>query len=141
MSRFARAAGPNSPRSSPTCRRAWLTRRLTDAVARVSALSARLTTAWQVPRLPRFTLPGDPRNGDVPSRFTIGREPRCDLVIPDLSVSRWHADLTRVGGHWLLCDLGSMNGTRRNGWRVNSPVPVKEGDQLSFGRVTFIVGG
>ncbi len=117
-----------------------LTKRLTDAVARVSGLSARLTAAWRAPRLPRFTLPGDPRDTDVPPRFTIGREPWCDLVIPDLTVSRRHADLMRADGRWLLCDLGSTNGTRRNGWRVSSPVPVQAGDQLTFGQVTFIVG-
>jgi FHA domain/DUF1707 SHOCT-like domain len=121
-----------------------LTRRLTDAVARASALSARLTAAWRTPRLPRFTLPvalpGDPLDRAMSPRFTIGREPGCDLVIPDLTVSRRHADLTRVGDHWLLCDLGSMNGTRRNGWRISSPVPVQVGDQLTFGRITFLVG-
>jgi len=121
-----------------------LTRRLTDAVARASAVSARLTAAWRTQWLPRFTLPvtlpGDPLDLAMPPRFTIGREPGCDLVIPDLTVSRRHADLTRVGDRWLLCDLGSMNGTRQNGWRISSPVPVQVGDQLTFGQITFLVG-
>jgi FHA domain/Domain of unknown function (DUF1707) len=116
-----------------------LSRRLCDAVARASAISQRLTAAWRLPRLPLLTLPGDPPDGGAPSGFTIGREPGCDLVIGDLTVSRLHARLTGTGGHWLLCDLGSMNGTRRNGWRVSSPVPVQVGDQVTFGRVTFIV--
>ncbi len=121
-----------------------VTRRLTDAVARMSALSDRLSAAWRLPRLPLLTLPGDPptevRPGSAaPPGFTIGREPGCDLVIPDLTVSRLHAKLTRMGGRWLLWDLGSMNGTRRNGWRISSPVPVQAGDQLTFGNVTFIV--
>ena len=117
-----------------------LARRLTDVVARMSGLSARLAAAWRAPRLPRLTLPGDPRDSGVPSRFTIGREPWCDLVIPDLTVSRRHADLMRADGRWLLRDLGSTNGTRRNGWRISSPVPVQAGDQLTFGLVTFVVG-
>ena len=117
-----------------------LTRRLTDAVARMSAFSDRLTAAWRLPRLPRLTLPSDPPDSAVPPGFTIGRGPGCDLVIPDLTVSRLHAKLTRMGGRWLLWDLGSMNGTRRNGWRISSPVPVQVGDQLTFGLVTFIVG-
>jgi hypothetical protein len=117
-----------------------LARRLSDAAARVSGLSARVAAAWRAPRLPRFTLPGDPHDGSMPAKFTIGREPWCDLVIPDLTVSRRHADLTRADGRWLLCDLGSTNGTRRNGWRISSPVPVQEGDRLTFGLVTFIVG-
>jgi FHA domain/DUF1707 SHOCT-like domain len=117
-----------------------LTRRLTEAVARASGLSARLAAAWRVPRLPQLALPGDPHDEAGPARFTIGREPRCDLVIADLSVSRRHADLLRADGQWLLRDLGSTNGTRRNGWRISSPVPVQAGDQLTFGQVTFIVG-
>ena len=71
------------------------------------------------------------------ARFTIGRDPGCDLVIPDISVSRWHARLARGANGWLLTDLGSTNGTRLNGWRVRDAVPVRCGDRVSFGAVTF----
>ncbi len=40
---------------------------------------------------------------------------------------------------WLLTDLGSTNGTRLNGWRVREPVPVRPGDRVSFGAVTFVL--
>ena len=73
------------------------------------------------------------------ARFTIGRDPDCDLVIPDISVSRWHARLDRDANGWLLRDLGSTNGTRLNGWRVRDPVPVGRGDRVSFGAVTFVL--
>jgi hypothetical protein len=72
-------------------------------------------------------------------RFTIGRDPDCDLVIADITVSRQHAGLDRDSGGWLLTDLGSTNGTRLNGWRVREPVPVGPGDQVSFGAVTFVL--
>jgi hypothetical protein len=72
-------------------------------------------------------------------RFTIGRDPDCDLVIPDISVSRQHAGLARDSHGWLLTDLGSTDGTRLNGWRVREPVPVSPGDQVSFGAVTFVL--
>ena len=72
-------------------------------------------------------------------RFTIGRDPGCDLVIPDMSVSRRHAVLQRCVRGWLLTDFGSTNGTRLNGWRVREPVPVGPGDQVSFGAVTFVL--
>jgi pSer/pThr/pTyr-binding forkhead associated (FHA) protein len=71
------------------------------------------------------------------ARFTIGRDPNCDLVIADISVSRRHAGLARGANGWLLTDLGSTNGTRLNGWRVRDPVPVRCGDRVSFGAVTF----
>lgn len=73
-------------------------------------------------------------------RFTIGREPACDLTLTDETVSRWHASLTRAAGSWLLDDLGSTNGTRVNGWRVSAPTPVAPGDWVSFGAATFVIG-
>jgi FHA domain/Domain of unknown function (DUF1707) len=72
-------------------------------------------------------------------RFTIGRDDGCDLVLGDLSVSRLHARLERDGSGWLLEDLGSTNGTRLNGWRVSGQVPVRSGDQVSFGGAGFLL--
>jgi len=72
-------------------------------------------------------------------RFTIGRAMACDFTLADLSVSRWHARLYLQDDQWLLSDLGSTNGTRLNGWRVTTGVPVKPGDQVSFGSVSFVI--
>jgi hypothetical protein len=72
-------------------------------------------------------------------RFTIGREPTCDMTVPDKTVSRWHASLNRDGEGWLLADLGSTNGTRLNGWRVHEPTAVVPGDLISLGAATFVV--
>ncbi len=72
-------------------------------------------------------------------RFTIGREPACDMTLLDRTVSRWHACLKREDDGWLLTDLGSTNGTRLNGWRVNAPIVVSPGDLVSFGAATFVL--
>jgi hypothetical protein len=72
-------------------------------------------------------------------RFTIGRTRDCDLCLSDLSVSRLHAELVRHDEGWLLNDLGSHNGTRLNGWLVRETVPVRGGDRVQFGSVTFIL--
>ena len=74
------------------------------------------------------------------SRFTIGRDMGCDMVLPDPTVSRWHAGLKREASGWMLDDLGSTNGTRLNGWRVRASVPVRDGDLVSFGAVTYVIG-
>ena len=74
------------------------------------------------------------------SRFTIGRDAGCDMVLPDPTVSRWHAGLKREASGWMLDDLGSTNGTRLNGWRVRAWVPVRDGDLVSFGAVTYVFG-
>lgn len=78
-----------------------------------------------------------PRQAD--RRFTIGRAPSCDFTVADLSVSRWHARLHHEDGNWLLSDLGSTNGTKLNGWRVTSAVPVQAGDSVSFGSVAYVI--
>ena len=72
-------------------------------------------------------------------RYTIGRDSACDLLIEDLSVSRWHARLEHAAGRWILTDLGSTNGTRLNGWRVRDPVPVQAGDRVGFGSAEFVI--
>jgi Domain of unknown function (DUF1707)/Inner membrane component of T3SS, cytoplasmic domain len=79
--------------------------------------------------------------GGEKDRYTIGREPACDMTLEDQTVSRWHATLVRSGAGWLLSDLGSTNGTRLNGWWVRSPMPVSPGDFVSFGAASFVIGG
>jgi Domain of unknown function (DUF1707)/Inner membrane component of T3SS, cytoplasmic domain len=89
---------------------------------------------WRSSGPPTLVLP--PGDQD---RYTIGREWACDLSISDMSVSRWHADLRRQAGGWRLADLGSLNGTRLNGWRIAGSVPVRAGDLVSFGTATFVL--
>jgi FHA domain-containing protein/uncharacterized protein DUF1707 len=64
--------------------------------------------------------------------LVIGRNPDCDLVVADPTVSRRHAELRREDGRWILADLGSSNGTRVNGWRVRRAT-VGVGDELMLG--------
>lgn len=74
------------------------------------------------------------------NRFTIGRDAGCDMVLPDPTISRWHAGLKRGASGWMLDDLGSTNGTRLNGWQVRAWVPVRDGDLVSFGAATYVFG-
>jgi FHA domain-containing protein/uncharacterized protein DUF1707 len=71
------------------------------------------------------------------TEFSIGRNAGCDLAITDPTVSRVHARLERTPDGWLLCDLGSTNGTRVNGWLVRGQVPVRPGDLVSFGMAEY----
>jgi len=128
-------------------------RDLADVLADLPArrrLGAAVAACWQRGRgaldgaLPRLRRSAGTPVLVFPSgaqrRFTIGRDVGCDLVLGDPTVSRWHAGLRRDGTGWLLDDLGSTNGTRLNGWRVRAWVPVRDGDLVSFGAVTFVVG-
>lgn len=111
-----------------------LSGRLLGVVRRVSAFTVRLRSAWRAEKLPPLVLP-EPGPWLLPLR--IGRDVGNTLRLGDGSASRVHAELRWAAGVWLLCDLGSMNGTFVNGRRVIGPVPVRVGDQVTFGRVSF----
>lgn len=129
--RLGSRPGPRmGPRMGLTSR---LTGSLTPAMEAAAAWARRARTAPRS-RLPGLTFPAGSRTS-----FTIGRDPGCDLVLGDISVSRRHAGLDRVISGWVLTDLGSTNGTRLNGWRIREPVPVRAGDRISFGAVTFVL--
>jgi hypothetical protein len=72
---------------------------------------------------------------------TLGRTLNNDIVIPDRSVSRFHAFLKlRESGRFEILDAGSTNGTIVNGGTVpaqgkGSPVELKAGDTLRLGQV------
>ena len=71
----------------------------------------------------------------------IGRIPDNNLVLPDLDVSRHHAELrASPTGNYEIVDLGSHNGTYVNGRRVSSAV-IGEDDIVSIGRSTFRLAG
>lgn len=60
----------------------------------------------------------------------LGREPDCDIVIPDRQVSRQHARFVRVGGTFTIEDLGSKNGTHVNGATLEGPKSLQDGDLI-----------
>lgn len=74
----------------------------------------------------------------VQPRTVVGRKNECGLRIPTGDVSREHCELTLSDAELTVRDLGSSNGTYVNGKRV-AQSPLKAGDKLSVGPVTFVV--
>ncbi len=72
------------------------------------------------------------------STVIIGRGKGTDLLLPDISVSRQHARVEKVGdkGHKIV-DLGSQNGTKVNGLKVKEQ-QLKSGDELQVGKFLLI---
>jgi hypothetical protein len=99
---------------------------------RLLAALRRLARAVRPDRDAPPMLVNEPPLGVVPRALVIGRNPDCDLVVEDPTVSRRHAELRREAGHWILSDLGSSNGTRVNGWRVERAT-VGVGDEVMLG--------
>lgn len=60
-------------------------------------------------------LSGD-RGGEmfpiIRKTVTIGRDPQCDLHLPDPYISRKHCQIVFRGDHFTVVDLGSLNKTR-----------------------------
>ncbi len=69
---------------------------------------------------------------------TIGRLPECDIMLADPDVSRRHAEIRAAEGAVTISDLGSMNGTRRNGRGVPvqpAAAELRDGDEIQVGGI------
>ncbi|HLJ28540.1 MAG TPA: FHA domain-containing protein [Candidatus Angelobacter sp.] len=65
--------------------------------------------------------------------LTIGRLPDNVLQIDNLAVSGHHAKIYRDQDHYVVEDLGSLNGTYVNNQRVGKSA-LKSGDQITIGK-------
>jgi pSer/pThr/pTyr-binding forkhead associated (FHA) protein len=66
---------------------------------------------------------------------SIGRNVNNTIYVEDDFVSATHAMLTFRGRSWFVEDQGSTNGTYVNGHRIDRPVALSYGDELTIGRV------
>lgn len=80
-----------------------------------------------------FSLP------ETADRLTIGRGGGVDLALDfDETVSTLHAELERLGRHWVASDDGlSRNGSFVNGERIRGRCRLRNGDELKLGSTTL----
>jgi adenylate cyclase len=64
---------------------------------------------------------------------SLGRHPNNTIQLLDKIVSKEHCILEHREGHFILRDLGSLNGTYVNGERVRGEMPLKHGDEIALG--------
>jgi pSer/pThr/pTyr-binding forkhead associated (FHA) protein len=77
----------------------------------------------------RFAL-----DGDVTA---LGRHPKSEIILDDITVSRRHAEITRTSDGYVITDAGSLNGTYVNQERVERS-PLKHGDELQVGKFRLV---
>ena len=76
----------------------------------------------------------------IGSEVTVGRAGGCAILLTEDSfVSQLHARVFRREKDIFVEDLGSTNGTFLNGKKVTTPVPIRKGDKVQFGRTTLEV--
>lgn len=71
------------------------------------------------------------------SQLIIGRDPACDLKIPNELVSAQHARLSFHHNQWWVEDLLSTNGTFLNDERIYTPTILISEDELRFGKTNL----
>ena len=64
--------------------------------------------------------------------FTLGRDPASSLVLDERGLSRRHAVIRRGPSGWEIRDLGSSNGIRVKGHRMDAAL-LSEGDEIRVG--------
>ena len=82
---------------------------------------------------------GPMRGMNVPlqKQTLIGRGNQCQVIIPDLSVSKQHAYIYLTAAGWLIQDLGSKAGLRVNEHLAQASY-LQPGDRVALGDTSFI---
>ncbi|MBW8875814.1 MAG: FHA domain-containing protein [Acidobacteria bacterium] len=81
----------------------------------------------------RYVVNGEDRTTPLTGgRVRLGRGSDNDVVLSDVSVSRYHAEILREVDGWSVHDLKSTNGVEVNGVPVEK-APLRPGDRMGIG--------
>jgi hypothetical protein len=76
----------------------------------------------------------DGRTSDLGSGGgVLGRSREADIQVDDQNVSRKHAEVRPSGASWTVRDLGSTNGVKVNGRRIQGAQSLRSGDTITLG--------
>jgi adenylate cyclase len=71
-------------------------------------------------------------------RLTLGRRESCDICLRFPNVSGQHCELYFNEGIWHLRDMGSTNGTKVNGQRVQDRT-LRPGDEIMIAKRRYTI--
>ena len=85
------------------------------------------------------------RGPNAGSRFPLhqavtsaGRDPRSDIFLDEVTVSRRHAEFRSERGELQVVDICSLNGTYVNGQLIDSAV-LTDGDEIQMGKFRLVL--
>ncbi len=77
---------------------------------------------------------------DAKDKLTFGRDASNDVILNKPNVSRFHAQVTRVGKRYYVTDMRSSNGTFVNDKRVEGDIWLNPQDTIRVGPYKFLLG-
>ena len=87
----------------------------------------------------KITSPEAPeRSVELSRHNTLGRHPDNTIQVLDRIVSKNHCHIDESDGHYVLKDLGSLNGTFVNGERVDKQRTLAPGDEITLGATKIL---
>ena len=94
-------------------------------------------------KVPRFCIRVNFRLGgsaayEVLTSLILGRSKNCDVPLDDPAASSKHLKVELCEGGLVITDLGSTNGTKINGVRVEKAI-AQVGDKISVGETKMVV--
>jgi ABC transport system ATP-binding/permease protein len=95
-----------------------------------------------------YVSPDEGGDGGGPQRIlfgesnllTIGHDKENDIVLSAPTISRFHAQVERVGQRYRIRDLRSSNGTFVNGTAVEGDAWLQPNDTVRIGPYRFVIG-
>lgn len=115
---------------------------VTAPIAAPSAapVSAQKTTISGMPDPGLGSPPTQARHLDLKGRdtLTLGRDPLNDMEINHPSVSRFHAQIKKQNGAYIVLDLNSTNGTFLNGKQIVGHHPLRVNDTIRIGPTNLV---
>ena len=70
----------------------------------------------------------------VRPQLKLGRRESCDVCLRFPNISGEHCEMTFKEGIWFIRDLGSTNGTKVNGDRIQATKGLRPGDRVTIGK-------
>jgi pSer/pThr/pTyr-binding forkhead associated (FHA) protein len=86
------------------------------------------TQVDEIPIIIGFEGEMDGHHWVLKQTLVFGRDPSCDVTIPNRQVSRRHAKITANSDSTIIEDLKSKNGTHLNGERIMGEAELTDGD-------------